>query len=50
MASVVAERFLEKYRTHQILDSADILEALGTTMLLSKNLLFLGLWVTLEYT
>ena len=43
MATLVAERFFDKYNEQTLADCMDVLDALGSTMLISKNLIFLGL-------
>lgn len=42
MATQVAERFLSKYQDNFLSESMDVLDALGSTMFISKKLLFLG--------
>ena len=42
MATIIAERFLELYRKENVVDSADVLDTLGSTMLISKKHHFLG--------
>lgn len=42
MATIIAERFLELYRQQNVIHSADVLDNLGSSMLISKKLLFLG--------
>ena len=42
MATIVAERFLDKHREQIVYSTSDVLDALGSTVFMSKNLLFLG--------
>ena len=42
MATIVAERFLDNYREDIVHSTADVLDALGSTVFMSKKLLFLG--------
>lgn len=50
MATKVAERFLEKYRDSSFTESMDVLDALGSTVFISKDLLFLSMYPTRQAT